>query len=53
MTGNGRNVILEAINLLEHATVVTETIDGHVPENGGTCWELTGSHKPKAWCFCE
>jgi hypothetical protein len=35
--GKGHNVILEIAILMEQMRNATEAVDGHVPENGGTC----------------
>jgi hypothetical protein len=37
IAGKGHNVTLVIVVLLEHMSVTTETVGGHVPGNGGTC----------------
>jgi hypothetical protein len=34
--GKGHNEILEIVNLMKHTTPATDSVDGHVPGNGGT-----------------
>ena len=35
--GKGQNATCEIVIPLEHTRLLTEPVDGHVPENGGTC----------------
>jgi hypothetical protein len=37
IAGKGQNVILEIAILMNHTRSAKNDIDGHVPENGGTC----------------
>jgi hypothetical protein len=37
IAGKGENEILEIDNPMEHTMTVTETFEGHVPEDRGTC----------------
>jgi hypothetical protein len=37
IAGKGQNVIFEIAILMKHTSVAKNDIDGHVPENGGTC----------------
>jgi hypothetical protein len=37
IAGKGHNETLEIFNPLEKRRVATETVDGNVPGNGGTC----------------
>jgi hypothetical protein len=36
--GKGQNAIVEIINPMEHTPPVSVTVQGHVPEIGGTCF---------------
>jgi hypothetical protein len=35
--GKGHNVIFPIANSMKYAPVANNSVDGHVPENGGTC----------------
>jgi hypothetical protein len=35
--GKGHNETYEIVNPMEHMQTVSDVIQGHVPENGGTC----------------
>jgi hypothetical protein len=35
--GKGQNVIFETAIPMKHASAATNSVDVHVPENGGTC----------------
>jgi hypothetical protein len=37
IAGKGHNVALAIVIPLAHMRFLTENVDGHVPENGGTC----------------
>jgi hypothetical protein len=37
MAGKGQNATFEIAIPLAHMTLLTENVDGHVPEYGGTC----------------
>jgi hypothetical protein len=37
IAGKGHSEILDIVNPVELARTASETVDGHVPENGGTC----------------
>jgi hypothetical protein len=36
IAGKGHNEIFEIVNPMEHTRPVTVSVDGHVPETGGT-----------------
>jgi hypothetical protein len=37
IAGKGHNVIFEIGILMKHTSAATNSVDGHVSENGGTC----------------
>jgi hypothetical protein len=37
VAGKGQNEILEVVKSVEHTRSVTEAVEVHVSENGGTC----------------
>jgi hypothetical protein len=37
IAGKGHNVIFEIAIPMKHTSAATNSVDGHVPENGGTC----------------
>ena len=37
IAGKGHNVIFEIAIPMKHTNAATNSVDGHVPENGGTC----------------
>jgi hypothetical protein len=37
IAGKGHNVIFEIAILMKHTIAAKNDVDGHVPENGGTC----------------
>jgi hypothetical protein len=45
--GKGHNEILEIHNSINHARTASDSVDFHVPENGGTC------QKRFTLCYCD
>jgi hypothetical protein len=37
IAGKGQNVLFEIAILIKHTSAATNSVDGHVSENGGTC----------------
>jgi hypothetical protein len=47
--GKGQNETLEIVNPAKRTTAATDAVDGHVPENGGTCVKQQVDTFPKNW----
>jgi hypothetical protein len=51
IAGKGHNATFAIAILLAHRRFLTETVDGHVPENGGTCNSAVCANYCPVWHF--